>query len=327
MADTKTFRSRSVPAKLALAAGGLVAIAAAVLLPNTVTAAAQTQNQPQPAALNQSTQPQVDAWRQSVWSTASAGALDQTLALQADDPEDADPGATADLRASVELLLTNIEKRDSARAEQIEEERAEFLESLATARDTRDDADVSEALALALLLETLVEDKNAFHNEAEVIELIDLAAETARQAEADEDWLAASELFARLNLLTETSQEFKSDIQRQVLRRDQLILYIPESYWQMRDARMRELEQRALDRWNEEQANGEADADAESEDDEPREPPTVKGLPDYVERGDPYTVKLADITPDLALAAINNASYRHISATTIRDMALGGLDV
>ncbi|MEL6795883.1 MAG: S41 family peptidase, partial [Planctomycetota bacterium] len=327
MADTKTFRSRSAPTRLALAAGGLVAIAAAVLLPNTVSASAPIQTQPQPAALNQSIQPQVEAWRQSVWSTASAGDLDQTLALLADVPEDADPGATADLRASVELLLTNIEKRDTARAEQIDEERAEFLEALAKARDTRDDADVSEALALALLLETLVEDKNAFHNEAEVIELIDLAAETARQAEADEDWLAASELYARLNLLTETSQEFKADIQRQVLRRDQLILYIPETYWQMRDARMRELEQRALDRWNEEKANGEADADAEGEEDEPREPPTVKGLPDYVERGDPYTVKLADITPDLALAAINNASYRHISATTIRDMALGGLDV
>ncbi|MEL7485167.1 MAG: hypothetical protein AAFN41_12565, partial [Planctomycetota bacterium] len=249
MADRKTFRSSPAPTRLLLAAGGIVALAVAAIVPNTITGPATASAQPQPAVLNPATQPEVDAWRQSVWTTASNGNLDETLALLADVPEDADPGATADLRSSVELLLTNIEKRDTKRAEQIEQEWQEFRDALAEARDTRDDADVSEALALALLLETLVEDREAFHNKPEVVELIDLAADAARQAEGDEDWLAASELFARLNLLTEASQEFKADLQRQILRRDQLILYIPETYWNMRDARLRELEQRALDRW------------------------------------------------------------------------------
>ncbi len=330
MADTKTFRSSPAASRLALAAGGLLTLALAAVLPTSIHATAHAQ--PQPATLEPATQPQLEKWRQAVWATASNGNLDETLALLADVPEDADPGATADLRASVELLLTNIQKRDAARAEQIEDERAEFLNALAKARQTRDDADVSEALAIALLLETLVEDKNAFHNQPEVIELIDLAADTARQAEQNEDWLAASELYGRLNLLTEAGQEFKADLQRQILRRDQLILYIPEKYWNMRDERLRELEHRALERWTTEQAERQAeqlDGDHEPVEDEdlPAEPPVVKGLPDYVQRGEPYTVKLADITLDLALAAVNNASYRHISATSIRDMALGGLDV
>ncbi|MEO0631608.1 MAG: hypothetical protein AAFY46_12915, partial [Planctomycetota bacterium] len=220
MADRKTFRSSPAPTRLLLAAGGIVALAVAAIVPNTITGPATASAQPQPAVLTPATQPEVDAWRQSVWTTASNGNLDETLALLADVPEDADPGATADLRSSVELLLTNIEKRDTKRAEQIEQEWQEFRDALAEARDTRDDADVSEALALALLLETLVEDREAFHNKPEVVELIDLAADAARQAEADEDWLAASELFARLNLLTEASQEFKADLQRQILRRD-----------------------------------------------------------------------------------------------------------
>ncbi|MEL6498192.1 MAG: S41 family peptidase [Planctomycetota bacterium] len=327
MADSTTSTSRSSGTtllRLALATAGLVALGTAVSAPFATpwTAPAEAQ-----ASQLADGQPDADAWRKSVWSTASAGDLDQTLALLADVPDEADPAATADLRASVELLLANIEKRDTARAEQIQEQRAEFRDALDAARTSGDDADVSEALALALLVETLVEDKAAFRNEPEVIELIDLAAKAARQAEADEDWLAASELFARLNMLTETSQDFKADLQRQILRRDQLILYIPEMYWNMRDARLRELEQRALDRWNEEQADVINDAAVAEDEEEPREPPTVKGLPAYVERGDAYTVKLADITADLALAAINNASYRHISSTTIRDMAQGGLDV
>lgn len=327
MADTKQFRSRPA-AKLTLAAGSLLAITLAAVLPATIAGPAAASAQPQPAALNPATQPDVDEWRASVWSTASAGDLDQTLALLADVPEDADPAATADLRSSVELLLANLEKRDTDRAEQIDEQRTEFAEALARAQGSRDDADVSEALALALLLEALVEDKNAFYNDPEVIEVIDLAAETARTAEDAQDWLAASELFARLNLLTEASQEFKAHVQRQVLRRDQLTLYIPEGYWNLRDDRFRELEARAQERWDEERAELDANPETTEEDIEDLgDRPEVKGLPDYIERGDPYTVKLADITPDLALAAINNASYRHISATTIRDMALGGLDV
>lgn len=330
MADTKQFRSRTAK-KLALAAGGLLALTVAAAFPGSLTGPATATAQTQPQS---QTQPlSAEAWRKSVWSTASAGDLDKTLALLAEVPEDADPGATADLKSSVELLLANMQKRDVARAEQIQTERDEFHKALDRARQSRDDADVSEALAIGLLLETLVEDRDAFHEEPEVIELIGLAAETARQAEEQQDWLAAAELIARLNMLTEASQRFKADLQRQVLRRDQLILYIPEDYWDMRDARLRELEQRGIERWHERQAEERANetptdqadqADAEEQD---NEPPTVKGLPDYVERGDPYTVKLADITPDLALAAINNASYRHISATTIRDMALGGLDV
>lgn len=326
----------NLAARLLLSLAGVAAISAATLhAAAPASAAASIQPEAQPAT-DHTTDKDAEAWRKDVWATASRGNLDDTLALLATVPDSADPGATADLQSSVELLLANLAKQDEDRAEHIKTDREEFIKALETARETRDDADVSEALALALLLETIVEDRDAFHQEPEVVEVIELGAQVAREAEERQDWLAAAELFARLNMLTEASQRFKADLQRQILRRDQLTLYIPETYWTMRDQRLRELEQRALVRWNErqaeEQAEEQAEADAgedvaDTDEQADAEPPTVKGLPDYVERGDPYTVKLADISPDLALAAINNAAYRHISATTIKDMALGGLDV
>ncbi|MEO1585065.1 MAG: S41 family peptidase [Planctomycetota bacterium] len=335
-------------------AARLAAIAAPLLAAAAIAAGIAASPSPAAAALAQPESPATDAstraveqWRQDVWDAASAGRFDDTLQILSNVPDDADPAATADLASAIQRLQANIAKRDTDRTERIEQERDEFAEALDRARTTRDDADVSEALAIALLLETLVEDRDAFLSEPDVVEVIDLADQIASQAETEQDWLATAELYARLNLLTEASQRFKPDLQRQVLRRDQLRLYIPEPYWNMRDARVQELEARAQTRWDERKAELDAEAtnesndesslendanigaeiEADNEDDELGERPEIKGLPDYVQRGDTYQTKLDDISVNLALAAINNAAAKHISASTIRDMAVGGIDL
>lgn len=261
-----------------------------------------------------------DQWRDNVWEAARRGDNDGTLNLLSAVPEGIDMAGTADVRAAIDLLEANLAKRDTLRAEQIAEFREEFKRQLAEAAGG-DPSDLSDALSTALFLEQLVVDTQAFHAEPEVVALIEHAAGVAQKVEADGDWLMAAELYARLNMLTEASQRFKDDVQRQLLRREQLTLYAPEAYWGLRDERVRELEARAIVAWHDRK---ERHPDEFKEGDEP---PTVDGLPPYNPRGDDYTLKLADITPDLALSAILNASRRHINATTMSDMVIGGLDV
>ncbi|MGP1271983.1 MAG: S41 family peptidase [Phycisphaerales bacterium] len=274
----------------------------------------------QPAAATPARSLEPDAWRDAVWEAAKRGDNDQTLDLLQTIPDAVDAAGTADLRAAVDLLRINLDKRESSRDEQLAELRERFTEELEAAA-SGEPADLSDALSTALFLEQVVRDPEAFHQEPEVRRLIEDAANAAARAEAEQQWLDAAELYARLNLLTEASQRFKTDVERQILRRDQLTLYIPERYWEMRDARLRELEQRALERWHADKAEN------PDEFNEDAEPPTVKGLPPYNPRGDDYTTKLADITPDLALAAIVQSSRHHITATTIREMVIGGLEV
>jgi carboxyl-terminal processing protease len=267
-------------------------------------------------------EPGVSGWRQDVWTAASNGDTGRTLSLLDEIPDGIDPASTGDVRAAIEQLRSNIEKRETLRTEQIAEQRELFAETMAAARATSSPADLSDALSVAINLDAIVTDPASFRAEAEIVELIDLAAAEARRAEESERWLDAAELFARLNFLTEDSQRFKADLERQILRRDQLTLYVPERYWAMRDARQRQLEQRAVDRWPAERAKH----PERFEDD--AQPPEIKGLPPFNPRGEDYRTKLADITPDIALAAVYNASRRHISSeTTVRDMAEGGLAV
>lgn len=245
------------------------------------------------AAAAQDTYESKEAWSQAVWAAASTGDTEGTLEILSKIPDSADPANVTDIRPAIELLKANFEKQQKLREEQIAEQREELTTLLEESKDNAPDT-LSEALADVLFLDSIVENHDALLAEPEIRDLMDRAAERAAKAEAEQDWLAATELYARLDMLEEASQKYKKDLQRQMVRREMLTLYVPERYWQLRDERLKEL--------------GE------------------EGLPPFNNRGEDYREKLAGVTPELVLAAISQAARHHISGTSMKQMVIGGLD-
>ena len=235
-----------------------------------------------------------ESWSKAVWAAASTGDTAGTLQALSNIPDAADPGNVTEIRPAIELLQANFEKQKALRKEQIDEQREELATLLADEEMDDSPAKLSEALADVLFLDTIVEDHEALLAEDDIKDVMDRAAKRAAKAEADQDWLAATELYARLDMLEEASQKYKKDLQRQMVRREMLTLYVPERYWQLRDERLKEL----------------------GED----------GLPPYNSRGADYKEKLAGVTPELVLAAISQAARHHISGTPMKQMVIGGLE-
>ncbi len=257
----------------------------------TVASAAMLAAVPGVSAQAQDTQ--TKQWSDSVWTAALHGNRAETLKALDSIPEGVDPDNVTDIRNAIQLLQSNFEKQQVEREKQITEQREELAKLLEEAHDN-DPTKLSEALAVVLFLDSIVLDRHELLQEAEIQNLINRAAETATKAEAKQDWLTAMELFARLNLLEEASQRFKPDIERQLIRREMLTLYVPERYWQLRDEKLREL--------------GE------------------EGLPAYNARGDDFRKKLDGVTSELVMTAVAQGARNHISGTALKDMVIGGIE-
>lgn len=269
---------------------------------------------------------QTSDWSKAVWDAASVGDKDGTFTALANIPDTIDPDNVTDIRAAIDLLQANFEKQATEREEQIAEKRAELAEVLAEAKNNDPDK-LSEAMAVVLFLDSIVLDREALLNEPQVRDLIQRAADTAAKAEAEQEWLTAMELYARLNYLEETSQRFKKDLQRQMVRREMLTLYVPERYWDLRDERLRELEAEAQAKWDEEYAALEADPEATEEDfEELGKRPEIEGLPEFNPRGADFREKLDGVTPDLVQAAMGQGARHHISGTQLKTMLIAGID-
>jgi carboxyl-terminal processing protease len=265
-------------------------------------------------------------WSKSVWDAASVGDKDGTFTALANIPDTIDPDNVTDIRAAIDLLQINFEKQSDLRAEQIAEKREE-LAALLDEAQTNDPDKLSEAMAVVLFLDSIVLDSQALLNEPDIRDLIRRAAETAAGAETDQKWLTSMELYARLNYLEEASQLFKKDLQRQMVRREMLTLYVPERYWDLRDERLRELEAQAQVRWDEEFAALEADPDStEEEFDELGKRPEIEGLPAFNARGADFNEKLDGVTPDLVQAAMGQGARHHISGTQLKTMLIAGIE-
>lgn len=264
-------------------------------------------------------------WSQTVWDAASRGDREAALAALENIPADVDPDNVTDIRAAIDLLKANFEKQEKERASQIAELREELAEALYKAADN-DPNRLSDALGIVLRLEAVVSDKDALRQEAEVQDLISRSVSAAIKAEREQDWLMAMELYARLNFIEEASQRFKEDLERQLVRREMLSLYVPERYWELRDERLRMLEAEAQRRWDEEHAALEADPNATEEDFEALgERPEIEGLPAYNPRGGDFREKLDGVTPSLVMAAMSQGAANHISGTQLKTMLINGI--
>ncbi len=233
----------------------------------------------------------------SVWNLAEDGS-DTLLAPRYWETSPVDRS----LIESMALLQDNIAKRETQRVETIAEANETLDEHLTSYAETGSPVALADALRSAVSLQLLYTNPDDFFNNPQAKQVIDLAIDYAKKAEADGDWLMASELFFRLDTLHDKSRVFKPDVDRLTRRLGMIRLYAPERLWELRN------ERRILDG------------------DEP--------LPAYNPYGDLYTDKLAGIESVAVRTAIQRAAAQHVGrrsgskpdGVALDQLIQGGLD-
>ncbi|MHA7812344.1 MAG: S41 family peptidase [Phycisphaerales bacterium] len=206
------------------------------------------------------------------------------------------------LAFTIERLNKNIDTREQTRDEQIEEAKAELLESLEDFDKTGSGITLSEAMRSVVQLQLLYDNDDELFKDASVNRTVELAKAKAAQAEEDDNWMIASELYFRLNTLFDTSGDFKDDVSRLSRRLSMIRMYAPERLWEIRN-------QRRLD-----------------EDLDP--------LPPYNAYGDDFHEKLQGINSITVRTAIQRAADQHVGrqtrkhpdGVTMSDLIVSGLD-
>lgn len=235
----------------------------------------------------------------TIWEAATQGDSEALRALL-----DTSRWDTIDtsLASNIERLSTNIEKRETTRTEQIDEAKATLSEKLEAFNDSGSGIDLSEAMRSVIELQILYDnDDRLFQNDL-VNQVVAHAQENAANAEADNDWMIASELYFRLNTLYDTSGQFKEDVQRLSRRLAMIRLYAPQRLWEIRN-------QRRLDEG-------------------------LDALPPYNAYGDDFNEKLKGINSITVRTAIQRAADQHVGrqtrrhpdGVTMKDLIISGLD-
>lgn len=203
---------------------------------------------------------------------------------------------------SIDLLQTNIEKREATRQEQIIEAQNKLGENLTKYNETKSGVDLSKALSKVVELQMLYDDEDRFFKDASVAQTIALADDAAAKAEAQDNWMIASELYYRLDAIFDASGIYKEHVDRLSSRLAMIRMYAPERLWEIRN-------QRRLDE----------DLDA---------------LPPYNAYGDDFHEKLMGINSITVRTAIQRAADQHVGrqtrkhpdGVTMNDLIVSGLD-
>lgn len=241
---------------------------------------------------------------QQVWHTARDGQetkLAQTLEQLAE-PADAD-AVNGPFRDSVDLFETNLEKRETQRAEGIQKASDKLDELIAKWAETKSEVTLSDALASAVELQLLMPNADDLLAQKRVGELVDNSARAARAAESRGDWLVANELFYRLNTLLEQEGTYDADVRRLGTRLNMIRMYAPKRLWELRN-----------ERWLAEEGSD--------------------PLPPYNPYGDDYHEKLAGINTQMIYRALLRAADRHVElksddnpdGVTMGKLLTGGLN-
>ncbi len=235
----------------------------------------------------------------SIWRAATQGdAQALSKLLKADHWESVDGG----LARSIELLQTNIEKRETTRNEQITEAQIELKEHLTKYNETQSGVELSKALSKVVELQMLYDNEDRFFEDASVVRTIAIADDAAALAETENDWMIASELYYRLNAIFDTSGIYKEQVDRLSRRLAMIRMYTPERLWEIRNDRRLE---EGLD-----------------------------ALPPYNAYGDDFKEKLMGINSITVRTAIQRAADQHVGrqtrkhpdGVTMNDLIISGLD-
>lgn len=231
----------------------------------------------------------IESWSGQVWHSADGGS-EQDLLTKLESLAHSDPRAAAYLQQSIDGFKTHLAQREQKRQEEIEKASAELDGFLAKGDDP---ISLSEALRVGNELEMLMPTRQEFLAQPRVAHLVETAERVAREAASKGDWLIASELFARLDLLFENQDRYKADREELDRRLTMIRLYAPEQFAEMRNARR--------------VAAGE-------------EP-----FPAYNPVGDSWQEKLADVRMQTVLQAIGR-TYNHVDGIPMSDVLIAGLD-
>ena len=252
-------------------------------------------DQPAPEAVKQAAQSPITP--NSPWSAAKAGRFDEVLAaLAAVVPGQPgglagldSPGAAA-FAAQVAALQASVASRESVRAEYTAKLTKDLDKTVAGDRRL---PNLSKGLRQAIELQMLSADKAAVLTMPSVKTLTDASADAARTAEKAGDWLIASELFGRLNLLFEDDSRFKADAKRMGERLSMIRLYNPQRLHALRNDRRKE--------------------------------EGLKPLPAFNMIGEDYQSRLVGIDEGTVLRAINTAGENHVEGVPLPRILIGGL--
>lgn len=213
-------------------------------------------------------------------------------------------GTSADpaFASSLSLLQENLAKQQVTRAESIQEATKTLGEHLALFEESDSPIELSKGLIAAVSLQLLAESDDEFFQIPGVTKIIDASISHAKQAEADGDWLIASELFYRLNAIYDQAGTYRADVDRLTRRLTMIRMYAPQRLWELRNER--------------------------------RLAEDLEGLPPYNPFGDLYTDKLQGIDSVTVRTAIQRAAAQHLdrqskndpNGVSLNDLILGGLD-
>lgn len=231
-------------------------------------------------------------WSAKLWAAAKAGD-EATFQKLLADFSTAD--APASLVKSVKRLREHYAAREVDRAAKITKAREELIKKLGEGQDA---VGIAKALVSAMELYDLSLDKQSVLREPMVAGLAAKADAAAREAESKGQWLTASELFVRLQLLMEEVPEgvkYKKDVERVSHRLNMLRMYVPKRLWELQNERRI--------------AGGE-----------------TKPLPPYNAVGDEYGAKLMGIETKAVVDALNRSAMSHVDLADFRRILLGSLD-
>lgn len=236
-----------------------------------------------------------------LWNVARGG--DEQRLLSILDARQLDDSALdGSLRDSLSLFRTNIDKRESDRAEQIAEVGREMDDHMAAYDAERDPIALSNAMQRAVRLQLLTGDDETFFADPRITRMIEEGRRRAAEAEREGDWVIASELYFRLDNLHDLDGAYREDVQRLGKRLGMIRLYAPERLWELRNER--------------------------------RLAEDMESLPPYNPYGDDYKAKLNGVTSTMVRTAIQRSAQQHVGRTTrsnpdgvtMNDLILGGLD-
>ncbi len=169
-------------------------------------------------------------WATDLWSKASTGQTDSALSLLGTLPDGATDVGLGTLAKEIGQYSTNIEARESARAERI----AEVREELGTFPELL----LIDAIRDTIELHTLSLDKSAVMHDPLVRDVVEEVYRVAREHEEAGEWIDAYDLMRGLHVLYEDDGRYKKDHNRLSQRLLMLQFYTPEILHDMRSAQM-----------------------------------------------------------------------------------------
>jgi len=229
-------------------------------------------------------------WADSIWDAARKGDSSRFDRLVGDAPLAELPES---MKAGLTALRAHFAAREEERAKKVSAAREELGKRLAETESSS----ISKALVSAMELYDLATDKRAVLSDSKIVDLIARADAAAHEAEARGQWLTASELFVRLQLLVEETPQavqYKEDSERVSHRLAMLRMYVPKRLWELQNER-----KIAVD---------------------------GKPLPAYNPAGDDYTRKLAGITSPMVVDGLTKAAFDHVDLADYRRILMGALD-